>query len=169
MSAAAFVDRYPWPWLIVPEPSAGILQRIRRPETVIASAQTQAIEFVDQAHLRGASLDALCLEARPLRGDERIVVGRSAESDVVLLHESVSRQHAVIVHERRWTLKDQGAKNGTRVGARTLEPHETCSVEDGDALLLGAVPCRFYTSEGFLAWLEAGAPRSGAAPGAWPE
>lgn len=170
-----FLERYPWPWLVVPEPSADILSRIRRPETVIAQSQTQAIEMPGP-HLRGASLDALCLEARPVQDRDaesaRIRLGRSQDADVVLLDESVSRFHAELEVDRREgrsAVLDLDSKNGTFLDQRKLPPFESTVLDGGEVLRLGAIFARLHSARSFYAWLVEGAPRSGAAPGIWPE
>lgn len=175
LEAEDFLQRYPWPWLVVPEPSADILSRIRRPETVIAQSQTQAIEMPGP-HLRGASLDALCLEARPVANralkQARVRLGRSQDADVVLLDESVSRFHADLdldLQQSRCMLLDLDAKNGTFLGQTRLTPFEPVELKGGEVLRLGALFARLHSARSFHAWLVEGAPRSGAAPGFWPE
>lgn len=170
LSEGDFLARYRWPWLIVPEPSPDILSQIRRPETVIGRAEDQTRELKDAepGHL-GASLDALCLELRPLTGAGPVVLGRAPECDVVLLDESISRRHAELsVVGRDRQLADLGARNGTWVDGARLEPRAVVALKDAAAVRFGALVARFYEAEGFLDWLRVGAPRSGAAPGRWP-
>mgnify|MGYP006302092225 CR=1 FL=1 len=170
LSEDDFLERYRWPWLIVPEPSPDILSEIRRPETVIRRADTQTSELDDSppGH-QGASLDALCLELRPLSGTGPVVLGRAPECDVVLLDDSISRRHAEIHGEDGGArLADLGARNGTWVEGIRLEPRAVVAVRNAAAVRLGALPGRFYEAAGFLDWLRVGAPRSGAAPGRWP-
>jgi len=175
LDEGAFLDRHPWPWVVVPEPSYDILSRIRRPETVIAQSQTQAIELPGP-HLRGASLDALCLEARPTAGREliqaQVRIGRSQDADVVLLDESVSRFHAELHIDRglgTLSLMDLDAKNGTILDNEPMTPFTPVSLRGREVVRMGAVFARIHTARSFYAWLVEGAPRSGAAPGFWPE
>ncbi|MGF1511931.1 MAG: FHA domain-containing protein [Myxococcota bacterium] len=175
MSRGTFLARYPWPWLVVPEPSFDILSRIQRPETVIAQAQTQNVELPNSPKLRGASLDALCLELRPKSDRDLLTaviqIGRSPEADVVLLDDSVSRLHAELRCDRRSgivTLTDLEAKNGTWVGSQQLEAMAPVEVSSGSVVRTGALLMRYHDAPGFLDWLEEGAPRSGASPGKWP-
>lgn len=169
-SEQAFLERYRWPWIIVPEPRPDILSKIRHPETMIAKADTQTSELPeDDPSRRGASLDALCLEARPIDGGGTIVLGRAGECDVVLLDDSISRHHAELrSFESGWILADLGARNGTWVQGVRLEPRASRPLPNGAAIRLGALHARFYEPAGFLDWLRTGAPRSGAAPGRWP-
>lgn len=172
---AEFLARYPWPVLVVPEPTADIRNKMRRPETVIQDAASVApTAEIDLAVLAGASLDALCLLARPKRGpaSNRVSVGRSPDADVVLLDESVSRFHAELswgADKEHCVFTDLGAKNGTWLDGVRLTAHVRAELFPGSVITFGSVKARFYTPSAFLAWLSAGAPRSGASPGDWPE
>ena len=51
-----------------------------------------------------------------LVGDEPALIGRAPDCDLVLAHESVSRNHARISHDKgAWTVSDLGSKNGIKV------------------------------------------------------
>src|SRR5689334_25009754 len=73
---------------------------------------------------------------RHLTGD-RLVIGRSPLSDVVLTADSqVSRTHAVL--ERiadRWIVRDVGSLNGTYVNGELV--HEPVRLRAGDELRIG--------------------------------
>jgi len=174
LDEAQFLERYPWPVLVIPEPSDDVLQRIRRPETVIQEAgQTMTSEIDMSLAMTGASLDALCLCARPKRGpaSNRVSIGRSPDADLVLLDESVSRFHAELswgASKEACVLTDLGAKNGTVLDGVQLAPHVRADLFPGAALTFGQVSVRFYSPKSFLRWLLQGAPRSGAAPKQWP-
>jgi hypothetical protein len=169
----AFIDRYPWPVLITPAPSPELRRQLRRrPDTVVQAAPT--LEDVDPMApgMVGACLDALCLLVRPLDpGRTRMKIGRAPNSDVVLIDESVSRQHAELDWDRtaqRSLLKDLGTKNGTYVDQRRLEPDEEAQLMPGCLITFGALVVRYYSPRTFRAWLATGAPRSGASPSKWP-
>ncbi len=174
LSRAEFLARYAWPMLVVPEPSPDVLFRIRRPETLIQeSTTTSEIDLSSQA-LVGASLDALCLEVRPKRGQHtnRVSLGRSPDADIVLLDESVSRFHAEILwgeDRDRCFVNDLGARNGTFLDDVRLTAHGRAELYPGAVLTVGALVTRFYSPAAFLTWIETGAPRAGASPGRWPE
>jgi len=164
-----FLARYRWPWLVVPEPSPDILSQIRRPETVVPTAETQTTELGIPGGERGASLDALCLEVRPLGDSPAVIFGRAPECDVVLLHDSISRQHAELRDDgARRLLIDMGARNGTWVDGERAGAGRPVVLPNASAVRFGALAARYYEPEGFLDWLRLGAPRSGAAPGRWP-
>ena len=175
LSASDFLARYPWPVLVVPEPTEDVRGKMRRPETVIHEASSVAPTLeVDLRVLSGASLDALALLARPKRGlaSNRVSIGRSPDADVVLLDESVSRFHAELswgADKDRCVLTDLGAKNGTFMDGVRLTSHVRVELYSGAVITFGSVKARFYAPSAFLSWLSAGAPRSGASPGEWPE
>lgn len=176
LDEAQFLERYPWPVFVIPEPSEDVLKRIRRPETVIqdASSNTMTSEIALSPAMSGASLDALILSARPKRGpaSNRVSIGRSPDADIVVLDESVSRFHAELswgASKEACVLTDLGAKNGTVLDGVELAPHLRAELFGGAAVTFGSVATRFYTPRAFLSWLSAGAPRSGAAPKGWPE
>lgn len=76
--------------------------------------------------------------------DRPVVIGRAPESDLLLAHESISRQHARIAHEDEgWVLRDLDSKNGSRVNTF----HVTEQVlRNGDRLDLGTI--RMYVEIG---------------------
>jgi adenylate cyclase len=76
--------------------------------------------------------------------DRPIVIGRAPDSDLLLQHDSISRQHARIAHEEGgWTLRDLGSKNGSRVN--TFRVTEQV-LRNGDRLDLGTL--RMYVEIG---------------------
>jgi adenylate cyclase len=77
-------------------------------------------------------------------GDRPIVIGRSPDCDLLLQHESISRQHARIAREDDgWVLRDLSSKNGSRVNTF----HVTDQVlRNGDRLDLGTI--RMYVEIG---------------------
>jgi len=81
-------------------------------------------------------------EIRYVIGEGRHVVGRAADSDLVLAHGSVSRQHAALVcRDGRVHVEDLGSHNGTRVnGAVVSGPTELAS---GDEVRFADVALRF--------------------------
>jgi hypothetical protein len=80
---------------------------------------------------------------RPLPMDrERVVLGRSADSDVFLADPQVSRHHAEIRHDHgRWVLRDLGSTHGTTRGGRRLD--SPVVLHHGDVIGLGPVRLRF--------------------------
>jgi pSer/pThr/pTyr-binding forkhead associated (FHA) protein len=65
-----------------------------------------------------------------------LVVGRSPKSDLVVDHQTVSRQHATIKLEgEQFYLYDMGSTNGTFVEGRQI--HEPVALEDGMTISFG--------------------------------
>ena len=74
-----------------------------------------------------------------IRGKARI--GRSEESEIVLVDPSVSRAHAVVeIRGGAPVVRDVGSTNGTFVNGRRVRSHQ---LRDGDELLFGDTKMRF--------------------------
>ncbi len=171
----AFLKRYVWPMLIIPEPDPEVLAQISRPTTVAQDDVPTIMLPSDptSARLSGASLDALCLEIRPKRGrsSDQITFGRSADADVILIDETISRIHAQLAWDKekeRGVLTDLGGKNGTHVDDVRLPANGSIALLPGSVITFGALVTRYHSPRSFLSWLSTGAPRAGAAPGVWP-
>jgi len=75
-----------------------------------------------------------------LVADEAAVIGRAPDCDLVLAHESVSRNHARISNTRGdWVVSDLGSKNGIKVNTH---PTSEQVLRDQDQIDLGAVRLR---------------------------
>lgn len=73
-----------------------------------------------------------------LTPDRPAVLGRSADCEVRLHHEAVSRRHAAIAFRLgRWLVTDQGSRHGTYLNEVRIEPGKPVSLADGDFLRLG--------------------------------
>jgi pSer/pThr/pTyr-binding forkhead associated (FHA) protein len=71
---------------------------------------------------------------------ERIVVGRSAGSDLRLPDVSVALRHAVIKFDKRsYVLSDEGTRSGTYVGDVQLSPRAPHPIKSGDKLRFGRI------------------------------
>jgi pSer/pThr/pTyr-binding forkhead associated (FHA) protein len=80
------------------------------------------------------------------REGQRLRIGRSPASDILLEDPSVSRRHAVVVHRNgRAVLLDDRSLNGIYVnGARVGE----AQLKDGDAIVIGHVSLRYVEVTG---------------------
>jgi adenylate cyclase len=77
-------------------------------------------------------------------GEHPVVIGRSADSDLHIAHESISRRHAQITREGEgWLLRDLESKNGSRVNTFHVQEQR---LRDGDRLDLGTI--RLYIEIG---------------------
>ncbi len=71
----------------------------------------------------------------------RVSFGRGPDNDVVILSESVSRNHAAIFKRARlWFVEDSGSKNGVLVNGSF---HKKTPLTPGDVLQIGDVAFRF--------------------------
>src|SRR5262245_49669067 len=76
-------------------------------------------------------------EIVPLTGDKPIVIGRMAPADVVVVDQSLSRQHARFsLREGAVHVEDLASTNGTYFRG---QPVEETSLRSGDEVQLGAV------------------------------
>ncbi|KAJ1623925.1 hypothetical protein T492DRAFT_1051602 [Pavlovales sp. CCMP2436] len=72
------------------------------------------------------------------------VFGRNTEGvkcgAVTLNHDSISRRHAVIVHDmqQRTHVMDLGSRHGTRVDGKLLAPRKYCELRHGSSITFGA-------------------------------
>ena len=75
-----------------------------------------------------------------MEGD-RVTLGRMVDNDVVLPDHTVSRSHAECVSVGgRWTVRDLGSRNGTRVNDEVVQERE---LSPGDVINLGNFSVRF--------------------------
>ena len=66
-------------------------------------------------------------------------IGRSADNDIVLNEDIVSRHHAVFEwKDNIWYITDSGSTNGTLVNGTQIEPQAPFSLKDGDELSIGS-------------------------------
>lgn len=65
-------------------------------------------------------------------------LGRAADCQVCLVHETISRRHAAVVsRERRWSIADLGSRHGTFLNGVRLEPNAPVDLYDGDLVRIG--------------------------------
>lgn len=76
-------------------------------------------------------------------GERPLVVGRSHEADLRILHSSVSRQHCEIWYENgRYRVRDLNSTNRTRLNEVAIESAE---LNDGDHLTIGESILKFVS------------------------
>jgi pSer/pThr/pTyr-binding forkhead associated (FHA) protein len=74
---------------------------------------------------------------------ERTTIGRSPDCDVFLDDVTVSRRHALLVHQgSTFVLQDQGSLNGTFLNRSRIESAE---LADGDEVQIGKYRLTFLT------------------------
>jgi hypothetical protein len=75
---------------------------------------------------------------------DRSTIGRSPDCDFFLDDVTVSRKHAVLVHDgNEFVIEDQGSLNGTFVNRRRIE--SSAQLENGDELQIGKYRLSFLT------------------------
>ena len=79
-------------------------------------------------------------------GDTPVLVGRSQEADLVIVHRSVSRAHCRIWREGNgYCIRDLGATNTTRVNEKRIESDITLA--DGDQVTVGESILKFISQD----------------------
>ncbi|GMU63331.1 MAG: hypothetical protein AMXMBFR34_50940 [Myxococcaceae bacterium] len=83
---------------------------------------------------------------------KRITVGRTANNDIVLDDQSVSRFHAYLQQDdhQAWTLTDAGSRNGSFVAGRRIVARKAVALANAVVVRIGAVQLTFFSAAGFL-------------------
>jgi VWFA-related protein len=98
--------------------------------------RTRIIERAPKMPIVGLLIDRDRPDRRLDIAKSALVVGRSPKSDLVVDHQTVSRQHATIKLEgEQFYLYDMGSTNGTFVEGRQI--HEPVALEDGMTISFG--------------------------------
>jgi len=95
----------------------------------------------------GARVAALALEDghRVPVTDQRVVIGRMSECEIVLSDPNVSRRHAEVRRDTdEFVVVDLGSTNGTKVNGRGIKKAQQLS--DGDEITVGTTRLRFEAS-----------------------
>ena len=69
--------------------------------------------------------------------DEETLIGRNPTTDVTLLDENISREHALILFDPEsdaYTIEDLQSTNGTKVNGKGIRSHE---LQPGDEIQIG--------------------------------
>ena len=79
-------------------------------------------------------------------GDAPVLVGRSQEADLVIVHRSVSREHCRVWREGNgYRIRDLGATNTTRVNESRIE--QDAALADGDQVTVGESILKFISQD----------------------
>jgi pSer/pThr/pTyr-binding forkhead associated (FHA) protein len=90
----------------------------------------------------------------PDKPEVRFTVGRSSDSTIQILNDSISRKHLELSRTRHgWSVSDLGSKNGTWAGSSRLPAVTPVSLADGTRLQLGDVELFFMSPESFQQYL----------------
>ncbi len=75
--------------------------------------------------------------------DEEVVIGRSPTTDITLLDEGISREHALILFDEDgpgFVIEDLQSTNGTKVNGKRVR---SASLAEGDEIQIGQTLFRF--------------------------
>jgi pSer/pThr/pTyr-binding forkhead associated (FHA) protein len=79
-------------------------------------------------------------------GADPTVIGRNPNTDITLLDEGISREHAIIELDESsdtFTIEDLQSTNGTKVNGKRVR---SCALSDGDEIVIGQTSFRFVVS-----------------------
>ncbi len=72
-----------------------------------------------------------------------VVIGRNPTTDITLLDEGISREHALILFDEEsscYVIEDLGSTNGTKVNGKRVR---SASLSEGDEIQIGKTVFRF--------------------------
>jgi hypothetical protein len=153
-----FMKQYPYGFLI--EQSRHLFDKniIVKFDTDVINDRT-SVEALQRDIGRKKTMDLRVIEisAKSFVG-ERISIGRSPSSDIVLHSKLVSKLHAslhVAPTQEYCGLVDMESTNGTFVNGRQLTPHQEYRLADGDEISFGPrTKVVYFSPEGFYRFLE---------------
>ena len=83
----------------------------------------------------------------PLREDREVLIGRNPTSQITLLDEGVSREHALIVYDEDvpgYVIEDLASTNGTKLNGKRIR---SSPLAEGDRIQIGQTLFRFVLSK----------------------
>jgi hypothetical protein len=89
---------------------------------------------------------------------QAVTIGRTANNDVAIEDNSVSRFHCYLVHDRAqgtWSVMDAESSNGTWLDGVKLKPKHPAVLQDGSVLRLAGVELTYYRPAAFIDYLRA--------------
>jgi pSer/pThr/pTyr-binding forkhead associated (FHA) protein len=99
------------------------------------------------SHERGGAMILICnggFEGMTYElGEEETIIGRNPTTDITLLDEGISREHAVILFDAEtggWAVEDLQSTNGTKVNGRRVRSQP---LQDGDRIEIGTTVFQF--------------------------
>ena len=75
--------------------------------------------------------------------DEEIVIGRNPTTDITLLDEGISREHAMVMYDEEalgYVIEDLASTNGTKVNGKRVR---SAPLSEGDEIQIGQTLFRF--------------------------
>lgn len=88
------------------------------------------------------------VEKSDRNNDARILCGRGLTADVIINHDSISKQHAAFSQrDGRWSVSDLDSRNGTALHGTRLAKDEPHPLGDRAELVIGECPFVFYAPD----------------------
>jgi pSer/pThr/pTyr-binding forkhead associated (FHA) protein len=139
MDRDQFRERYPHPFLLLVTDYSS--DEIEFSTAVVDLRDEGTVEDEPQV------LPVTKTGANPFR--DRILIGRSANCDIVVAHPSVSKLHAELRPKtpNRALLVDKDSSNGTEVNAKRLTPRKPMPLRSGDRVRVGGTTLLFLGPE----------------------
>jgi ABC-type multidrug transport system ATPase subunit/pSer/pThr/pTyr-binding forkhead associated (FHA) protein len=83
---------------------------------------------------------------QPGASEQHKTIGRTAESDIQIVHPQVSSQHAFL-HQigDQLFIEDRGSANGTFVRGQRIAAGQRVAVQDGEKVFVGPMPLRIHS------------------------
>jgi hypothetical protein len=158
----AFERQYPHPWLALGLELEASEDGV--PHTLAGPGPGEPGGSGSRAvlSLRSGGLSFLPLRKRPGSSDsmEVLTVGRSRDSDVLLVDASISKLHArFTLKEGAWWLADANSRNGTFMNFRPVPADEGLLLRDRAVLKFGSLSCTVLMRSGELYDVLVGKPR----------
>lgn len=146
------------PQPMAPAPSAPVSSSSAAPSDVIEGAPTIPVRtLADQGLLSGGpqlATSRLVVVSTQLAGAEfvldraSLVIGRTAENDIILNHKSISRHHAKVIRDgEKYVVVDLESANGVRVNGTQ---QERMVLDSGDVIELGHVRLKYLVGDDVL-------------------
>lgn len=157
LSEDEFLGRFDHPFAVIPGIEISSLNELYRS---VGREQPSEVVREPKAGKDGEDNSViLCLGLRPKHGVsfDRMTVGRTADADIVILDDTVSKIHAEMswdAYRERCVITDLGSRNGTTVAGQVVNSGANARVSSGMIISLGNIQARFFVPRAFLSWLK---------------
>ncbi len=94
--------------------------------------------------IRSGGFEGMSYELR----SEETLIGRNPTTDITLLDEGISREHALILFDREagcYSIEDLQSTNGTKVNGKRIR---SAAINNGDEIQIGHTRFRFTLEQG---------------------
>lgn len=154
LSRPAFLALYSTPVMLTPKRDGATGPGyFTRPKTAALPKASYALKLGFLADDSYLVLQVKKAEGRPF--PERIGVGRTRGTDIILTSTDISKYHAYFTTDAdNWWLTDAGSSNGTFVNGERIPPMTSILIEDCALLAFGSCLCIFRTAVGFCDFIE---------------